>query len=189
MLNRKRGQGNVFRNPKKKAEMLNFRSLGYTYPQLALYYGVDHSTLIYHVKKAGLLTITQKIRHSIVRQIEAGKTPKEMAEKYKIPETNVIAYCGRAGLKGYKFVPGHRKLVIRMGINAGRGRGQKERMDHNYGHTKAYVRKPQSECMGYMSDGLGGWVREGKSYKQIMKDKKEIAKNKESGRKQQMLIY
>lgn len=46
------GHGHVFDDPAKKAEMLKYREQGYAYADIARLYGVDHTTIMYHCRKA-----------------------------------------------------------------------------------------------------------------------------------------
>lgn len=46
------GRGQVFKDPEKKAEMISFRAKGYAYADIARYYGVDHTTIMYHCRVA-----------------------------------------------------------------------------------------------------------------------------------------
>lgn len=49
-----RGRGHIFDDVKKLNEMLNRRMLGEGASQLGAFYGVDHSTIIYHCKRSGM---------------------------------------------------------------------------------------------------------------------------------------
>lgn len=46
-------RGNIITN-KLKAEMIRLRLSGWSWHKLGRYFGVDHSTVIYHVKRAGI---------------------------------------------------------------------------------------------------------------------------------------
>lgn len=49
-----RGRGHIFEDLDKLNQMLALRSLGHSASDLANHYGCDHSTIIYHCKRAGL---------------------------------------------------------------------------------------------------------------------------------------
>lgn len=51
---RQLGHGHVFDDPKKKAEMIDLRKQGYSYLEISRKYGVDHTTIIYHCRIAGI---------------------------------------------------------------------------------------------------------------------------------------
>lgn len=53
-----RGRGRVFQDSSKLNEMLKLHSSGTGLSELGRKYGVDHSTIFYHVKKHALMTVS-----------------------------------------------------------------------------------------------------------------------------------
>lgn len=49
------GQKKIFNDLDTRAQMLDLRRSGYSYKAIAIKYGVDHTTIIYHCRRAGLL--------------------------------------------------------------------------------------------------------------------------------------
>lgn len=55
-----RGRGNIFNNPRTLDQMLKLRNKGVGPSELARMFGVDHTTIIYHSKKANITAPIQK---------------------------------------------------------------------------------------------------------------------------------
>jgi hypothetical protein len=95
------GKGTVFSEPAVKAEMLSLRRAGYSYIQIARKYGVDHSTIVYHCKKAGLLLFTDKwLLGEMLDKVRAGVDIDSVAILYGCSRTVIESYCHRAGITG-----------------------------------------------------------------------------------------
>lgn len=76
MAERNCGHGHVFDDPKVKEQMLNFRLEGYSYTDIARRYDVDHTTIMYHCRKAGIAPA------GIMVELPDGQT---VLQKYKLP--------------------------------------------------------------------------------------------------------
>lgn len=93
----------VFKNLKKKAEMLSQRKAGRSYVDLARHYGVDHTTIIYHCEKAGLLVFSDiQKRNEMLQKVIDGQSIEDVSILYEVPRTMIESYCIRAGIKGMK---------------------------------------------------------------------------------------
>jgi len=57
-----RGRGNIFDNEKILHEMLALRAKGLGLSELGRKYGVDHSTIFYHIKKSGMATVQRVVQ-------------------------------------------------------------------------------------------------------------------------------
>lgn len=177
MAESKRGQGNTFKDPITKAEMLAYRTAGYTYPQLALHYGVDSKAIIYHCRKAGFMDKTKGQHKKIVDLVRAGKTIKEVAKMYFVHSTVVSSYCIRAGLKGSKILQNTQKLVLQLPSDP-------QRKSSNY----VFKRTPESPRPGWIKES-GIWTCAGKKIQQIQTEQEERKRRDHDLKKIEMLSY
>lgn len=183
--------GHVFDDPKKKEEMLAYRMAGYSYPQLALHYGVDHTTLIYHVRKAGFVKIDKKKKDEIVKLMKGGADMKDVSKKYGISQVAISSYCCQAGLKGFKILSNEKKLVLSVGpprtrirhVYNGKIHDRKNRTWPQYD-----IRPPKSPRPGWLFYG-GEWICAGKPIEQIQAERKEKEKKIQEQERMDMLKY
>lgn len=178
------GHGHVFDDPKKKAEMIALRLQGYPYGDIARKYNVDHTTIIYHCRVAGLLIFSDPfIRDEMLAKIAAGESTVKVAEFYNCLPSVVESWCRRSGMKGvastaikiHLFPPAPRK------------------------HTGGRPKKPLTEAQqykafeksrpGWRRDEKGDWICLGKSQRQAKRDVKDRARRTLEKRRLEMLTY
>ena len=174
------GKGHIFDNPEKKEEMLAYRTAGYSYPQLALYYNVDHSTLIYHVKKAGIPMVDQMKKDKIISAVKNGKNIYNVAKTFSVTPSLVSVYCSQAKLN-QKILPSEKKLVLKMAPKW--GRPSPYNFHINYTKTKKSIRP------GWIADLDGSWVCAGKPISQIQKEQEERREKIAVQQRLEMLRY
>ena len=187
MAGANRGRKHIFDNPTKRAEMLAYRAAGYTYPELALYYGVHHTTILYHCRKAGFMKSTRGEGEKMALLIKAGKTIDEVAKMYSVPSTVISSHyarhCARLGLKGFKILHNDQKLVLRLPISFRR----KKRAPKKPKIYK-YVRTPPSPRPGWLKEA-GVWVCVGKKIDQVREEQEKRQKRDRDFKKIEMLNY
>ena len=183
--NRRCGHGHVFDDPEKKNQMLAYRVLGYSYVQLAYYYGVDHTTILYHCKKANLPYFAHDDgtkRKSILLMLKEGLTLRKIAKIFKVPETTLTAFCARAGIKGIKIKENKKlKLVLKLPIPISRR--------SRYGPGRiSYKYTPPNPRPGWIDKG-GIWYKKEKSIYQLNKEQKQREKKKWEEGKSKLLEF
>lgn len=77
------GDKRIFTSEKKLNQMLMLRGLGFSYPQLARKYEVDHSTIIHQCQKAGI-ALSKKKKASLLKMIKDGEKVEEISKKLDI---------------------------------------------------------------------------------------------------------
>ena len=173
--------GHVFEDPKKKAEMLAYRAAGYSYLQLACYYGVDHSTLIYHCRKAGMVVpMKGDSRDKILELIKKGKTIKEVSKELNILESTISTFLSKEGVKGFKIVSNKKLLVLSLPCPMTRNR--------NYIKSQISYKRTPPPRPGWSRVG-DEWISNGKNFVQILKDCELRKKKMLEEARIKMLIY
>lgn len=94
-------RGNIFSNPKKKENMLILRIKNYSYEKIAARYGVDHTTIIYHCKEAGI-TLPIDIRNKMYELIDDGIPIVDISGKLGISMEVIDLYTSIYGPSGKK---------------------------------------------------------------------------------------
>lgn len=94
-------RGHIFRNPKKKEEMLNLRIRGYSYERIAHKYKVDHTTIIYHCQVAGI-TLPLRVRNEMYAFIKQSVPAADIALKLTISVDVINRYIAIYGQYGNK---------------------------------------------------------------------------------------
>ena len=95
--------------------MLSLRQSGRSYVDIARHYGVDHTTIIYHCEKAGLLLFSDdKKRQEMLQKVRDGQSVEDVAILYEVPSTMIESYCKRAGMKGMKIQNSSRLTSIHL---------------------------------------------------------------------------
>ena len=157
---RGQGKGTVFSDLKKKKEMLSLRKAGYSYPQITAHYEVDHTTIIYHCKRAELFVFAPKERQKIVSMVSKGCPVEQVAKKFKMHKALVKTFCRQAGVPGFNHVDKGKKLILktyprwRYYENPLKGKKRAERVYHRTSPTgvrgssyKELLRKQQNRVL------------------------------------------
>ena len=76
-----RGRGHVFEDARTLNEMLMLRQKGVGPSDLGKHYDVDHSTIIYHCKRYGVILPRQMIRATITQVVKDGIQVSEARPK------------------------------------------------------------------------------------------------------------
>lgn len=176
------GHGNIFDDPQKKKEMISHYVEGYSCPQIALYYEVHHTTILYHVQKAGVCRVDKKIRDKIICLVKKGMSTQRVAQKFKILEPSVSAICVMKGIPGCKIYPIKKQLVLKIAPRSGGFRRQ-------ISPPVSFKKTPNSERLGWMKHPDGEWVRTGRSIEQIQKEQEERRRTKEFSKREDLLKY
>ena len=181
-MKRKIGHGHVFDDPDKKAEMLAYRQNGCSYPQLALYYGTDHTTILYHCKKAGLVTLKKAEKKKIVELVADGMSPKDVAIQFKTTESTVVTYCKMAGMIGQKIVMPTPLMVLQI-------KPPMNRVRESRGEGIPEYQKTPSARPGWIEDTYEGWICAGKSLRELQVIAKERQRKAEEQKRIDLLTY
>ena len=96
------GRGHIFLNQETKEEMLGFRKMGYSYIEIARRYNSNHTTILYHCKRAGLV-LNEENKNKLYELVKKGLSAIEVGLKLNIPSTVVDFYCFRHGVRGKKL--------------------------------------------------------------------------------------
>ena len=156
-----RGYGFIFQDEARKAQMLAYRLEGYSYAELAKYYGVKHTAIIYHCRKAGLPFVPAKEEAAIAEKVREGQTVQSLAQSYGVAAAVIVAHCVRAGISGFRVPRIDKKLVLEL--------------PHVHERRKrAAPRVPRppaakEERKGWIRDG-DEWICAGKSFGDIAKE-------------------
>lgn len=94
-------RGRIFSDPQKRANMLKLRIRGYSYVRLARKYNVDHTTIIYHCKEAGI-ALPVKIKNEMYNFIKMGVLPNDISFKLGIRKEVIDFYIATYGQFGNK---------------------------------------------------------------------------------------
>lgn len=173
-----RGQGRVFRDPAIKAEMIALRDAGYSYKDIAIKYGVDHTTIIYHCRKAKMVVFGDPvIKKEMLDRVRSGGNIDEIAAHYGVNRTVIESYCHRSGIKGVSVTRTHVRLFPKA-IQV-------------YEETLpiAPVDEPEEIRPGWRRDEKGDWICLGKSKKEAKADAKTRAQKEIQKRRIDMLTY
>lgn len=184
----KPGRGHVFNDPVKKAELFSLRADGYSVHQLARYFGVDHTTLLYHFKKAGIIPISYDLKQQVIKAIKDGMTMRQAARKYAIAFITVASMCVSAGMTNILQtpIPGSKKLVLRILPRWGNW-GRPKKVSTELKKYKSLIK--HSERPGWYKRKNGTWICEGKSFVMLQKEQREKQKQVEAERRAKMLLY
>lgn len=182
---RGRGWGHVFDDLNLKNEMLELRRQGYAFTDLARKYGVDHTTIVYHCRKAGLLRFSDDpvARQQMLAAVAAGEPIDVVAARFGSTPAIVVSWCKRSKMKGHF-----------MGRNALHLFPSLPRKPH-----KPRIPRPMSQFEmdkmvartrpGWRLNEKREWVQIPKSYRQIKKDVKDKNKLALEEKRLKMLTY
>jgi hypothetical protein len=96
------GRGHTFSNQMIREEMLDFRRKGYSYIDIARKYNSDHTTILYHCRRAGLV-LNEELKNELYSLVKKGFSAIDVGKKLNIPSTVVDFYCFRYGVRGKKL--------------------------------------------------------------------------------------
>jgi biotin operon repressor len=102
-------RGKIFSNHNRLEKMLRLRTAGYSYIYLAKLFNVDHTTVIYHCRKAGI-SITGKKRKEMYLLMDKGVSKNQISSELGIGKEVVERY-----IELYK--EGGKKMYSRKYIN------------------------------------------------------------------------
>lgn len=81
-MKRSVGYGHVFTDdPSKKEEMVQLRKAGYSLTDIARKYGVDHTTIIYHCRAAGIKAGDIHTKKGMKRLVPTAPKQKDVRQK------------------------------------------------------------------------------------------------------------
>ena len=103
LSNKAMARGHTFSDPNVKEEMLDLRRQGYSYVEIARKYHADHTTILYHCKKAGLILGRDAIQR-LFCLVKQGLSAVDVGLRLHIPSTVVDFYCFRYGVVGNGIV-------------------------------------------------------------------------------------
>ena len=154
----------VFKNKARKEELLQGRKNGLSIIALSKKFNVDHSTVIYHLQKAGLI-IDKHERKKMIRDVKKTKNLTEVAKKYNIHENSVIFWSRNSQIDLSKcvYIPWKKKETNK---------------------TSSKNKRP-----GWMPDEKGGWICLGKNMSQINKEKAIKRKKEQEEYRNKLLDY
>lgn len=188
--------------PEKIKEVINLRKMGYPYSVLAKKYKVDHTTIIYHCRDAGisLRRCQKKIINSLLSQ---GASAEKISEILKIPLEAAEYHISMFKIAGDRLYskmlisslpPLINKPIIKK-INITK-KQRKKRV------KKILVRKirvvegiaqplikTDSRGVEWMSNGKGGWVCAGRTQESLKREAEEKKKRELELKRRQMLKY
>jgi hypothetical protein len=183
----KQGFGRIFSNPKVKMEMLSLRLAGYSYHQIALKYGVDHTTIVHHCKNAGLTIGGVRER----RRMQELFAVKEMSNEDIAMVTGVdiaMVALNRSNWKsqnGSKKKNKQQKVLPKLTINKSMVWAEHETNTH----LRDRIIKIDKRGVEWRKDEQGEWICLGRSEATERKDRDEKKKKALEEKRLSMLSY
>ena len=99
----------AFRNKEQNIkELISLRLKGYTITDIARKYKVDHSSIIYHLQKAGV-ALKKNVRDELLRLAIRGYSLGAITKSLGIPSPVVEYYCVHHGIQ---IVPKKKKVIL-----------------------------------------------------------------------------
>jgi len=180
-------------DPKIREDIITKRAAGYSLSAIADYYQVDHTSIMYHLRReAEKYIFDGVVRTHVIQMLRGGKTIKEVIEKYNRPYRVVTK---DAILKCCEL-SGHPIERINQEVEAkkkGEYLPELPPLVEDF-KEKTYLNKLEVERRpgfrkGWLRDGAGGWISTGKSYAQLQKEKTKKDKETLQNKKEELLAY
>ena len=177
---------NIFDNPRVKKEMLILRIRGYSSVTLARRYGVNHTTILYHCRQAGIC-ITTQVRKQLFQFIKNGLCIIDVSRKLNIPEDVIKFYTEIYGNNGDKLfsrkAPHTPSQIIKLPPKVERPSGKSKE------ELPSTLTRTDSRGVEWVQDNRGNWICAGKPKEVIQFDEENKKKKALELKRLQMLSY
>ena len=188
---RKSGLGHVFDNPRIKREMLILRIKGYSYVLLSRRYGVDHTTVMYHCRRAGIC-LREGVRDQMFQLIKNGITVADISKKLNILEEVVTFHMEIFGIDGHRVFSrrgwGIQGLNIKLPPGVENPK-EKKKIASEKEEPEPVLTRTDSRGVEWVKDNNGRWICTGNTEKIIAFDEENKKKKELELKRLKMLSY
>lgn len=150
----KEGARHIFNDLEMKAEMLALRMEGYSFKDISRKYGVDHTTIIHHCRKAGLLIFEDPAKkEEMFSMMRKTKNVDKVALFYGVPRTVIKYHCAIAGVIAAREGIGSESSRLRLHSSP------EKVVEVTPFHSEPIVDEPVQQVRpGFRLDERGEWI-------------------------------